>query len=195
MDNPSNATPEDESRPVQPGDEGVDEPGFQPGDELVTESETDRLANAVSGSDDQVGMVALWRVTMQLDYWWFLAVGEEDEESPAAAEIDGQQMLLAFTSSSRLRHFAIEQGMIDQAEEARAIALLPSEAVEAAPSYERANIDGIIFDPHISGYFIPNSQLPILWDAIMAPETETSGPVPTREKRAQAWNEAEGESQ
>jgi hypothetical protein len=133
------------------------------------ESETDRLVAQITGPEDQVGMAALWRVTMGLDRWWFIAVGEPGEESPAAAEIDDQLMLLSFTDSERARHFAVQQRMIGPADHLSAIALRPDEVVEAADAYVAAGIDGLMFDPHISGYFIPSQQLPVVHQAVQSP--------------------------
>lgn len=137
--------------------------------EPPAENETDRLAAQVSGPEDQVGMAALWRVTMGLDHWWFIAVGEPGAESPAAAEIDGQLMLLAFTSSDRARDFAVRQQMIGPDEDLHAIALPPAEVVESNQAYATAEIHGLMFDPHISGYFIPSEQLPVVWEAVSSP--------------------------
>lgn len=133
---------------------------------LPPESETDRLVANISGVDDQVGMAALWRVTMDLEHWWFIAVGDEGQESPAAAEIEDQLMLLAFTDSERARHFAVMQGMIGADENLSAISLTPQEVVDSADAYSEAGIDGLMFDPHISGYFIPSSQLPVVQQAV-----------------------------
>lgn len=135
------------------------------------ESEIDRLVSAISGDEDHVGMAALWRVTMGLEHWWFIAVGDPGEESPAAAEIDEQLMLLAFTDSERARHFAIAQEMIGPTDHLGAIALRPDEVVETAGDYQEAGIDGLMFDPHISGYFIPSDQLPIVYAAVQQPAT------------------------
>lgn len=129
-------------------------------------SETDRLASQVSGPDDQVGMTSLWRLTMSLDHWWFIAVGEEGLESPAAATIDDQLMVLTFTAADRARDFAVQNGMIGPDEDLRAIALPPREVVESAETYRQAGIGGLMFDPHIAGYFIPTGQLPVVWDAV-----------------------------
>ena len=147
--------PSDPAAPAQP--------------ELPAENETDRLAAQVTGPEDQVGMAALWRVTMGLDHWWFIAVGDTGAESPAAAEIDGQLMLLAFTSSERARDFAVRQQMIGPDEDLHAIALPPTEVVESNEAYMSADIHGLMFDPHISGYFIPSEQLPVVWDAVISP--------------------------
>lgn len=129
-------------------------------------SETDRLAAQVTGPDDQVGMAALWRLTMGLPHWWFIAVGDPGMESPAAAEIDGQLMLLTFTTSERAHDFAVQQEMIGPADDLNAIALPPGEVVESSAAYGSAGIHGLMFDPHISGFFIPSEQLPIVWDAV-----------------------------
>lgn len=137
--------------------------------ELPAEAETDRLAAQVTGPEDHVGMAALWRVTMSLDHWWFIAVGEAGVESPAAAEIDGQLMLLAFTSSERARDFAVRQQMIGPDEDLHAIALPPAEVAESHEAYSGADIHGLMFDPHISGYFIPSEQLPVVWEAVTSP--------------------------
>ncbi|QDO88075.1 hypothetical protein FNH13_06710 [Ornithinimicrobium ciconiae] len=129
-------------------------------------SETDRLAAQVTGPEDQVGMTALWRLTMGLDHWWFVAVGEQGNESPAAAEIEGQLMLLTFTNSERARDFAVQQEMIAATDDLNAIALPPAEVVASSGSYLSASIAGLMFDPHISGFFIPSEQLPVVWDAV-----------------------------
>lgn len=129
-------------------------------------SDTDRLAAQVTGPEDQVGMTALWRLTMGLDHWWFVAVGEPGMESPAAAEIEGQLMLLTFTNSERARDFAVQQEMIGPADDLNAIALPPAEVVASSGSYLSAGITGLMFDPHISGFFIPSEQLPVVWDAV-----------------------------
>lgn len=137
--------------------------------DLPAETETDRLAAQVTGPEDQVGMAALWRLTMGLDHWWFIAVGDPGAESPAAAEIDGQLMLLAFTTSERARDFAVRQEMIGAGEDLHAIALPPAEVVESSEAYTAADIHGLMFDPHISGYFIPSEQLPVVWEAVSSP--------------------------
>lgn len=129
-------------------------------------SETDRLAAQVTGPEDQVGMTALWRLTMGLDHWWFIAVGDPGLESPAAADIEGQLMLLTFTNSERARDFAVRQEMIGPADDLNAIALPPTEVVQSSGSYRDAGIEGLMFDPHISGFFIPSEQLPVVWDAV-----------------------------
>lgn len=133
------------------------------------ESETDRLVAEIGGVEDQVGMAALWRVTMGLEHWWFIAVGDSGEESPAAAQIDDRLMLLAFTDSERARHFAVQHDMIAPQDHLSAIALPPEEVVESADVYAEAGIAGLMFDPHISGYFIPSEQLPIVAQAVQSP--------------------------
>lgn len=135
-------------------------------------SETDRLAAQVTGPDDQVGMAALWRLTMELDHWWFIAVGEPGMESPAAAEIDDQLMLLTFTTSERAHDFAVQQEMIGPTDDLNAIALPPAEVVESSAAYSSAGIHGLMFDPHISGFFIPSQQLPVVWEAVTSPASE-----------------------
>lgn len=132
----------------------------------VEASQTDLLAARVTGPEDHVGMTALWRLTMDLGHWWFIAVGDEGQESPAAAVIQEQLMLLAFTTAERARHFAVENGMIGEGEDLRAIALPPAEVVESAQIYQESGIAGLMFDPHIAGYFIPSEQLPVVWDAV-----------------------------
>lgn len=151
------------SEPAGPGGADAAEPQADP---AVPRSETDLLAARVTGADDHVGMTALWRLTMSLDHWWFIAVGEEGLESPAAATIDDQLMVLTFTVAERARDFAVQNGMIAPDEDLRAIALPPREVVESAQTYREAGIGGLMFDPHIAGYFIPTGQLPVVWDAV-----------------------------
>lgn len=131
-------------------------------------SESDRLAAQVTGPGDHVGMTALWRLTMGLELWWFVAVGERGDESPAAVTIDGREMVPAFTSAQRARHYAVEQGLVGPADVLRAYALPPAQVVAAAEDYRRAGVSGLMFDPHLAGYFIPCEQLPVVWDAVMS---------------------------
>lgn len=139
------------------------------------ETETDLLAARVEGPDDHAGMTDLWRATMGLQHWWFIAVGEEGTESPAAAEIDGQLMLLTFTNAERARHFAVQNGMIGIDEDLRAIALAPDEVVDSADAYRTSGIAGLMFDPHLTGYFIPSEQLPVVWEAISSSDGAAPG--------------------
>lgn len=167
---------DDDRRPGEPQDEqerSTGTPAPTDGDvapDLLppAETETDLLAARVEGPEDQEGMTALWRSTMALPSWWFIAVGEEGTESPAAAEIDGQLMLLTFTNAERARHFAVQNGMIGVEEDMRAISLTPHEVVDSADVYRSADIAGLMFDPHLTGYFISTEQLPVVWEAITA---------------------------
>lgn len=147
-------------------DASPDAQAWQAGTDAPPPSDTDVLAARVSGPEDHVGMTSLWRLTMDLEHWWFIAVGEEGMESPAAAVIQDQFMLLAFTSAERARHFAVENQMVAPEDDLRAIALTPREVVESATTYHEAGIGGLMFDPHIAGYFIPSEQLPVVWDAV-----------------------------
>lgn len=142
----------------------------------VAQSETDRIASQITGPQDHVGLATLWRLTMGLGHWWFIAVGEPGRESPAAADVDGKAMLLAFTSAERARHFAVQQKMIEPDETLSAIALTPHEVVEGSAGYADALIDGLMFDAHLSGYFISCDQLPVLWDAVMV-EADAGDPA------------------
>lgn len=155
-----------------PGPSGVPEDGAEAASGAPEPSETDRLAAQVTGPEDQVSMAALWRLTMGLDHWWFIAVGEPGVESPAAAEIDGQLMLLTFTTSERAHHFAVQQEMIGPTDDLNAIALPPTEVIQSSATYASAGIHGLMFDPHISGFFIPSEQLPVVWEAV----TSTADP-------------------
>lgn len=139
-------------------------------DPAVAESETDRLAARITGPEDHVGMTALWRVTMGLPHWWFIAVGEPGAETPAAAEINGQLTLLTFTSGDRARHFAVQQQMIDAGDTLNAIAMTPAEVVDRSDQDLAAGLHGLYFDAHLSGYFIPTDQLPVVWKAVMGSE-------------------------
>lgn len=146
--------------------------------DVPPKSETDRLAEQVSGVEDQVGMAALWRATMDLEHWWFIAVGDDGMESPAAALIDERLMLLTFTTADRARHFAVENGMVAPDEDLRAIALPPREVVDSAQTYDDAGIAGLMFDPHLAGYFISSEQLPVVWDAVYSTSSDVDPAQP-----------------
>ena len=171
QEEPTSTSPEDSiyegERPEgRPPAEAGHPPAMTAAADAPAQSETDLLAARVSGPEDHVGMTSLWRLTMDLEHWWFIAVGDEGMESPAAAVIQDQLMLLAFTTAERARHFAVENSMVAPEEDLRAIALTPREVVESATTYHDAGIGGLMFDPHIAGYFIPSEQLPVVWDAV-----------------------------
>lgn len=140
--------------------------GTLPAELSHPESDIDRIAREVTGPEDEVGIAALWRATMALPHWWFVAVGDEGAESPAAAEVDGRLMLLAFTEGERAHSFAVMQQMIGPEDDLRAIALPPREVVEGAEAYRSAGIDGLIFDSHLTGFYIPSDQLRVVWEAV-----------------------------
>lgn len=141
-------------------------------DETGAESDLDRLAHDVQGPEDQVGMAALWRATMTLPSWWFIAVGDAGQESPAAAQVGDEVMLLAFSSGERAREFAVSREMIGENDGLDAIALAPQEVVDSAHTYQAAEIDGLIFDAHVSAYSIPADQLEPVWKAVMVTESQ-----------------------
>ena len=60
----------------------------------------------------------------------------------------------------------------------RAIALSPRELVDSSPTYADAGIAGLMFDPHLSGYFIPTDQLPVVWDAVHAASNDPGTSAP-----------------
>jgi len=169
MTSPTDHDPVPEPDPRQGPDPAAWDGGddASPAAELAhAESDIDRLASQVTGPEDEVGIAALWRATMALPHWWFIAVGDEGTESPAAAEVDGRLMLLAFTEAERAHSFAVMQQMIGPDDDLRAIALPPHEVVEGAEAYRSAGIDGLIFDSHLTGFFIPSEQLPVVWEAV-----------------------------
>jgi len=43
---------------------------------------------------------------------------------------------------------------------------LSPEVIASSQSYLDAGIQGLMFDPHISGFYIPSEQLPVVWDAV-----------------------------
>lgn len=174
MSDPTSVPIPDDDRSTSPED-SIYEGAPPAAADDVQLSDTDRLAARVTGPEDQVGMTALWRLTMDLEHWWFIAVGDAGEESPAAAVIESQLMLLTFTTAERAREFAVDNGMIGAEDDLRAIALPPLEVVESAQTYQDAGIGGLMFDPHIAGYFIPTEQLPVVWDAVHS--TATGSPV------------------
>lgn len=139
--------------------------------EPAADSDLDRLAQHIQGPEDQVGMAALWRATMTLPSWWFIAVGEAGEESPAAAQVGDDVLLLAFSSGDRARDFAVSREMIGEDDPLDAIALAPQDVVSSADSYQQASIDGLIFDAHISAFSIPSDQLEPVWKAVMVSDS------------------------
>lgn len=119
-------------------------------------------------------MAALWRATMTLPAWWFIAVGDAGQESPAAAQVGDDMLLLAFSSGDRAREFAVSREMIAQDEGLDAIALPPQDVVASAHSYQEAEIDGLLFDAHLSAFSIPADQLEPVWNAVMVADADSA---------------------
>lgn len=172
--------PDEQSTPAA-ADGGVEPGEVNTVPETWAESDLDRLARQVSGPEDQIGISALWRVTMSLDHWWFIAIGPQGQESPAAADVGGDIMLLAFSSGDRARDFAVSRDMIGPDESLNAIALAPREVVESAESYQEADIDGLIFDAHLTGFSIPPEQLGPVWGTVMSHATADDHQAPSDE--------------
>lgn len=166
MTSPTDHDPVPEPDPDGPATWDTGNDAVPTGDAQHEESDIDRLTRQVTGPEDEVGIATLWRATMGLPHWWFIAVGDGAVESPAAAEVDGRLMLLAFTEAERAHSFAVMQAMIDPDDDLRAIALPPHEVVASAADYQSADIAGLIFDSHLTGFFIPSEQLPVVWEAV-----------------------------
>lgn len=124
---------------------------------------TDRLAALVRSPQDTGSIKLLWRETFALDRWWFVPVGQPGQWSPAAAPIEGTNMLLAFTTAPRARQFAVDQELVGEGAPFEALAIPPADVVANASDYVMAGIAAVIVDPQTSGHFAPMERLAPMW--------------------------------
>jgi len=72
---------------------------------------------------------------------------------------DGKPFLLAFTSATRARDFAVSNGYAPADDSAFALAMTPDAAVGQSTVWMREGIFAITFDHGITGFFAPLANL------------------------------------
>ena len=126
-------------------------------------------------------MDALFGAAFGLPEWLFVARGELPNVNPyiaANAEVaDGQQMIRAFTDSTRLQRFARENNLTDADGNAQMLSIPTKGIVEYLEQFIEYGVHGVWFnsDSVSDGFFIPIKQLQPIKDhlAKLKPAAET----------------------
>ncbi|HET8601203.1 MAG TPA: hypothetical protein VFL99_12815, partial [Segeticoccus sp.] len=131
---------------------------------------TDHLARRVAATPEDTSTVKkLWDETFGLERWWFVPMGEPGQWTPAATPIQGQNMLLGFTTRERALDFAQTQGFVADEQVIDQLAMSPADVVAHVTDYESSGIEALIMDADTTGYFAPLEHLPKMWSQLQGP--------------------------
>lgn len=133
-------------------------------------AELDRLDEAVRSAPagDTSAQIALWRQTVHLGMWFFIARGSEDQPRPYAVAADQGPMICLYSSAARADEAARALGLAD--DETGAVPLLgvpvPA-AIDYVASFGAAGVVGVALDHPRIGHHIPLGNLALLkaWSA------------------------------
>jgi tetratricopeptide (TPR) repeat protein len=125
----------------------------------VDTARIDALARAAEGGGDLAAMTALWTAAFELDQWCFLARGDLENARPFVGVYDGQPFVLAFTTSERVRDFAVANGYASADDSTYSITMTPDAVVEVADAWAAQGIHAITFDHGVTGFFAPLANL------------------------------------
>ncbi|WP_021483697.1 hypothetical protein [Cellulosimicrobium sp. JZ28] len=133
-------------------------------------AELDRLDEAVRSAPagDTSAQIALWRQTVHLGTWFFIARGSEDQPRPYAVAADQGPMICLYSSAARADEAARALGLAD--DETGAVPLLgvpvPA-AIDYVASFGAAGVVGVALDHPRIGHHIPLGNLALLkaWSA------------------------------
>ena len=123
--------------------------GVDPADR---ETELDRLAAAVRVEATRETLEPLWRGTMNLDRWYFPAVGDFPNLSPFAGMIDGEGYVMAFTQRERAERYAASQGLVAESERPRILAFPPVQAAKLCVQQHDRGANWVVFDRGWAGW-------------------------------------------
>ncbi len=123
--------------------------GVDPADR---ETEVDRLAAAVRVEATRETLEPLWRATMNLERWYFPAVGDFPELSPFAGMIDGEGYVMAFTQRARAERYATSQGLATAGERPRVLSFPPVQAAKLCVQQHERGANWVVFDRGWAGW-------------------------------------------
>ncbi|CAG0976482.1 hypothetical protein PHYC_01530 [Phycisphaerales bacterium] len=75
------------------------------------EQDFDALVEASQVATNKTGEQNLWRATMALEAWYFVARGAGDDAEPLIGSLEGKSALLIFTDEERAAAFAKRRNM------------------------------------------------------------------------------------
>ena len=126
----------------------------------------DALSHAVRESGGALGpQTALWRAMFGLERWFFVARGTMPDVGPLVGTVDDVPSLLAFTTGTRAREFALANGFTQ--EQAGQVLAVPGDNVLAmCDQFAEHGVRRVVVDQGVLGFFAPIEQLRPIHDFI-----------------------------
>ena len=119
----------------------------------------DALSTAARAAGSDVdAQTLLWQAMFELERWYFVARGTTPDVAPLVGVVDGVPSLLAFTTGSRAREFALGNGSSE--EEASQVLGVPTDSVlDLCDQFTTQGVERLVIDQGVLGFFAPLEQL------------------------------------
>jgi len=128
--------------------------------------ELDNLVTALKTQNSRESMTALWRYTLAMDEWYFIARGEMPDVKPFVGVVEGAPSLMAFTDTDYANAFGRSQNLID-ADNNVSVLSIPTEGfLDYAETLVERGIENLIFNAGVHDYFQPLQNLRAIFDYI-----------------------------
>ncbi|WP_404383752.1 hypothetical protein LL946_00675 [Knoellia locipacati] len=119
----------------------------------------DALSDAARASGGALGaQTALWRAMFGLEKWFFVARGTPPEVGPLVGLVDEVPSLLAFTTGTRAREFALANGL-DEEQASRVLSVPSSGILDLCDQLAQHGVRRLVVDQGTLGFFAPLDQL------------------------------------
>lgn len=89
---------------------------------------------------------ALWKALFELEYWYCIAIFQEDKSYPFYINHLGKPMLLCFTDQMQPTDLALRNGLYPAQIEKPLMHIKPHEAVAYFAKFESLGFGGVCFD-------------------------------------------------
>lgn len=97
-------------------------------------------------SAESVAQLAAWQDAFDLETWFFIARGSDEEPTPFAMQLEGRGVIATFTSPERAVAFAAASGLPE--EEGRRLLAVPVDRVtDLLMGYLESGVDTLVLDP------------------------------------------------
>jgi len=130
-----------------------------------TVAELDRLDAAVRAAPagDTAAQIALWRQTIALEHWFFVARGSADRPRPYAVAAEQGPMICLYSSAARADEAARALGLASsEGGPAPLFAVPVPAAIDYVASFGESGVFGVTLDHPRLGHYIPLANLGLL---------------------------------
>ena len=101
----------------------------------------------------------LWKALFDLEYWYCLAMFEEDKSYPFHLNHMGKPTLLCFTDQIQPTELAFRNGLYPQQLEKPLMHIKPNEAAEYFAKFEPLGFGGVCFDYDFGKFHVTFQEL------------------------------------